>query len=226
MKDSLDANAAHRLTAGDWHGGQSSPLYAYASTGAITVGLVTEIQECIDIVEHSDVSADTDVVEEHERLSALLDEVRPEAARQKARAIGHAHAQDAASWWQQDAIGGRSTGDTAEVARRVLRGIEEGDPAVLDALPRQSSALPDGYTPDDLAEDCPGPEPDLDDTPAHRLWHEAQPGLREAYEDGFKEAVESAVADACPRRIGRLFEPPSPGPRRALPARPGDGLCL
>ncbi|WP_250008780.1 DUF4314 domain-containing protein [Actinoplanes sp. M2I2] len=57
---------------------------------------------------------------------ALLAEVRSAAA----EAGG-----SAAEWWAQDTIGGRARGDTRAVARRVLAGIQDGDPAVLDTLP-------------------------------------------------------------------------------------------
>mgnify|MGYP003471701048 CR=1 FL=1 len=40
-----------------------------------------------------------------------------------------------AEWWAQDTIGGRATGNVRATARRVLAGIEDGDPAVLDTLP-------------------------------------------------------------------------------------------
>jgi len=40
-----------------------------------------------------------------------------------------------AEWWAQDTIGGRATGDVRATARRVLAGIDDGDPAVLDGLP-------------------------------------------------------------------------------------------
>lgn len=39
-----------------------------------------------------------------------------------------------AEWWIQENIGGRSTGDVRELARTVLAGIHEGDPAVTDSL--------------------------------------------------------------------------------------------
>jgi hypothetical protein len=42
---------------------------------------------------------------------------------------------NAAGWWAQDSVGGRATGDVAATARRVLAGIDEGDPLVLDTLP-------------------------------------------------------------------------------------------
>ena len=52
--------------------------------------------------------------------------------------LGEQHGRNAAAWWEQDNIGGRVSShvDTEEVARRVLSGIEEGDPAVYDSFPQ------------------------------------------------------------------------------------------
>jgi hypothetical protein len=68
----------HRQTAEGWHGGQSTALYAYASTGTIAAGLDDEIQACLAIVEHADEASDLDRVGEHERLRALLHHVEPQ----------------------------------------------------------------------------------------------------------------------------------------------------
>lgn len=211
MEIDRDEQAEHRQTAADWHGGQNSPLYAYASTGTVTEGLLGEIDDCLALVERGAVNSDTDVVDEHARLRTLLDAVRPEVARLKAHTVGYEHGENAAAWWQQDTIGGRVTRDTTAVARQVLQGIEDGDPAILDALPSLASAgWPDNHTPADLADDCLWPEPDLDDADAHQRWLEAQPSLRDAYEDGFDEGVHDAVAQAC---RDELDEAPEPQPR-------------
>lgn len=45
--DKTDESVAMRKVASDWHGGQASPLYAYASTGTITNGLTREIRSCL-----------------------------------------------------------------------------------------------------------------------------------------------------------------------------------
>ncbi|MGC5288897.1 DUF4314 domain-containing protein [Micromonospora sp. DT231] len=58
------------------------------------------------------------------------------ASLQRMRAAGTEAGGTAAEWWAQDTIGARVTGDTRLAARRVLAGIDDGDPAVLDALPR------------------------------------------------------------------------------------------
>jgi hypothetical protein len=47
--DELDEMSARRL-ASEWHGGQSSPLYAFASSGTITDGLIREIDETLEQV--------------------------------------------------------------------------------------------------------------------------------------------------------------------------------
>lgn len=57
-------------------------------------------------------------------------------ALRRMRAAGTEAGHTAAEWWAQDTIGARASGDTRLAARRVLAGIEDGDPAVLDALPR------------------------------------------------------------------------------------------
>src|SRR6266542_7019281 len=51
------------------------------------------------------------------------------------RQAGQNAGADAADWWAQDTVGGRATGDSTATARAVLAGIDDGDPAVLDALP-------------------------------------------------------------------------------------------
>ncbi|MEV6523173.1 hypothetical protein AB0M43_14580 [Longispora sp. NPDC051575] len=49
--------------------------------------------------------------------------------------VGHDAADNVAEWWAQDTIGSRASGDCVAAARRILTGIDDGDPAVLDALP-------------------------------------------------------------------------------------------
>ena len=61
------------------------------------------------------------------------------AALQRMRAAGAEAGRTAAEWWAQDTIGARVGGDSRLAARRILVGIDDGDPAVLDALPRFSS---------------------------------------------------------------------------------------
>lgn len=224
----------HRRTAAAWHRWPGSPLYVYAHTGEVVDGLVTEIHEVLDRIEHGAVSAEVDVVDEHARLRALLVAVQPQAAMRKARAIGHADGRQGAAWWEQDAIGGRTSGDTTSVARRLLQGVEDGDPAILDTLPDLSDVGSAGYTADQLAElagDCLWPEPDLDDGDAHQRWENALPDIRDAYEEGFREGVVDAVIHACRAQLrqhsieatfARLHQRASEPQLRP----PSDGLAL
>ncbi|MFJ6167241.1 DUF4314 domain-containing protein [Micromonospora orduensis] len=61
------------------------------------------------------------------------------ATLRRMRAAGTEAGQTAAEWWAQDTIGTRVSGDTRLTARRILAGIHDADPAVLDTLPHFSS---------------------------------------------------------------------------------------
>lgn len=50
--EGIDEGEARTL-AGYWHGGQTSPLYAFCSTGTITDGLTSEIESCLEHVASS-----------------------------------------------------------------------------------------------------------------------------------------------------------------------------
>lgn len=58
-----------------------------------------------------------------------------DACEKYAAELGAEHGKNAASWWEMDAIGGRASGNPAETARRVLQGLEDGDPVIYDAIP-------------------------------------------------------------------------------------------
>src|SRR5437764_13727870 len=93
----------------------------------------------------------------------------------------------AADWWAQDTVGGRATGDTAGRARAVLAGIDDGDPAVLDALPAcdLSGQWADTPTEADLyAHAAPPDAPGWDDLDPLRRDEAMQ-----AYRDGFDTAA-------------------------------------
>lgn len=62
---------ALRETASNWHGGQSSALYAFASTGTIIEGLEAEIRDDLRLLRAGQYSAD-EINAETPRLSALL----------------------------------------------------------------------------------------------------------------------------------------------------------
>jgi hypothetical protein len=63
-----------RNIASDWHGGQSSALYAFASTGTIVSGLEAEVRHCLRELVAGQYRSD-EVNVETPRLSALLDYV-------------------------------------------------------------------------------------------------------------------------------------------------------
>ncbi|MBM0255857.1 DUF4314 domain-containing protein [Micromonospora sp. 4G55] len=107
------------------------------------------------------------------------------------RAAGAAAGRDAAGWWAQHVLGGRTRGDVTAVARQVLAGIDDVDPRVLDGLPTA-----DRYT---LAEDSDRyAEHAPPDAPA---WAELSARQRDqarwAWCDGYDEAAEAEAARQC-----------------------------
>lgn len=183
----------HRQTAAEWHGGQSSPLYAFASTGNVVPGIVEEIEVCLAVAERGLLDAGVDPDGQPERLRELLLYVHPESATAKAREVGREHAKNAAAWWQQGALGGRATGDSAAVARRVLQGLDDGDPAIIDMLPGPV----EGYTATELPVDSGWPEPLLEHRSDHARWDAAQPAIADAYTTAFIDEVWASVTQAC-----------------------------
>ncbi|MEW9530629.1 hypothetical protein [Microbispora sp. NPDC049125] len=109
-------------------------------------------------------------------------------------ARGTEDGKNAASWWQQDALGGRATGDTRTAARRILKGIEDGDPQILDELPAAdlSGQWADGTTEQSLYDDAKQPEwptyHDLDDDSSE---------IGDAYRDAYDQAVVDEVTRYC-----------------------------
>ncbi|MEV0726901.1 DUF4314 domain-containing protein [Micromonospora purpureochromogenes] len=107
------------------------------------------------------------------------------------RAAGAAAGRSAAQWWAQDVLGGRARGDVRGTARRVLAGLDDGDPAVLDALPHA-----DGYCLADdqarYAEAGPQGAPAWRELTAHRMDE-----TRWAWCDGFDHAASGEVARQC-----------------------------
>lgn len=182
-----------RRTAAHWHGGQSSPLYVFASTGMITRGLWSEIYRCIDHVERGELGPDADPVTERERLVELLHHVEREVALARARDIGRRRGEAAVETWHHDTLGDRPRSEVAATARRVIRAVEGGDPVVLDSLPGWS----DGFSPPQLQKDCGWVEPPLDDYMAHARWDAGRADLWKAYATTFQSTVEDGVARAC-----------------------------
>lgn len=115
------------------------------------------------------------------------------AALRRMRAAGAEAGQTAAEWWAQDTIGTRVSGDTRLAARRILAGINDGDPAVLDVLPRFSSA-------GDSA-DAAGWELFADATGDVSGWFGLRIQQRDeamtVYRDAFATAAEERVAELC-----------------------------
>ncbi|MEV6931379.1 hypothetical protein AB0M46_43745 [Dactylosporangium sp. NPDC051485] len=112
------------------------------------------------------------------------------------RTIGVTDGADAADWWIQDTIGGRTTGDPRPAARRVLAGITDGDPAVLDTLPGTNSGWAASFAArhrGTSAGDHAAAAAEL----TGEQWQQAQT----AYLDGFDTTVADAIAAACRRTL-------------------------
>jgi hypothetical protein len=124
-----------------------------------------------------------------------------DTAKSRAEEIGAEHGRNAAAWFEQETIGGRVSGtaEALDTARRILRGIADGDPEILDALPGPdlSGQWADGYLPRDLARDC-GLEDEESDPEGDEILAE----LCDAYEDAFRTAVTDHVTDACRTVVG------------------------
>lgn len=120
-----------------------------------------------------------------------------ERACEYARKLGEEEGRNAAAWWEQDAIGGRVTSGEEETATRVLQGLEDGDPEILDALP-----FPD--LSGEWAERMTGPElvtQALESVglvggdPSHLLEWDNE--ICDAYELAFSQAAQDAITEAC-----------------------------
>lgn len=116
-----------------------------------------------------------------------------EAWRKAAEELGAEAGKNAADWWEQDAIGGRATRSERECAELTLRGLDDGDPLVLDSLPcpNLSGEWAGDPTPRSLAEEL-GFNPDgYNDGP------EILSDLCDAWQDAASDAVVSAVESHC-----------------------------
>lgn len=111
-------------------------------------------------------------------FSTMVDE-----ASERATAIGTQHGQNAASWHLPFA--------SADVARRVLAGIDDGDPEVLDGLPSPdlSGQFADGYTVSELLADA--------GLAGIGEASELATSLADDYESAFSLAVEDTLAVAA-----------------------------
>lgn len=135
------------------------------------------------------------------------------------RFAGAQAGRSAADWWAQDTVGGRASGDTAGTARKILTGIDDGDPAVLDTLPTvdlpATDGEPDFYTAA-VADSGPG-------------WSELaaaeQQEALDAYRHGADTAITDRVTDHCratadPTGDSRDLSEPHPQRIAPYPATP------
>jgi len=131
-------------------------------------------------------------------------------------ALRHAGEQagaNAADWWAQDTVGGRAVGDVTDTARRVLAGVEDVDPAVLDALPAcdLSGQWADAPTQADLYTQAAPPDaPDWD-----TLDEQAQTEAVDAYRDGYDTAVQDRVVRHCLAALPQPGGDDGPGRRQS-----------
>ena len=115
-----------------------------------------------------------------------------EQAIEYARERGEQDGTNAAGWYIQDAFGGRVTRGAEESARRILQGIEDGDPEITDGFPYAdlSGEWADRLTGPELVDDAisaAGIDHDDgdDDVAAHQWFAE----ICEAYEAAFDQAA-------------------------------------
>ncbi len=110
-------------------------------------------------------------------------------------AAGAAAGAAAADWWAQDTVGGRASGDTAATARRVLAGIDDSDPLILDAPPGCAPPTQDpeiASVAELYADAVPADAPGWDTLDA-----QARAEALDAVGDGYYSAVQDRVAEHC-----------------------------
>lgn len=109
---------------------------------------------------------------------------------------GRAAGVDAAGWYTQDAFGGRVTRGNEAAARRILRGIEDGDPAVVDGFPSAdlSGEWADTLTgPELVSESLEAAAIETDGDEATDWFTE----ICDAYEAAFSTAAEDEITRAA-----------------------------
>ena len=102
--------------------------------------------------------------------------------------LGREHGERAAEDWEQHNVGGYASGDVQAVARLTIRGIDDGDPAVLDSLP---SSDPSRYE-TVYVEACEAAGIDPDDNR-----REVYIRVEEEYVNSFNSSVEDKVHSYC-----------------------------
>jgi hypothetical protein len=117
-----------------------------------------------------------------------------EKAIKEAESLGKYHGENAAQWVAQDSWGGRvaSSRQSEENARAFLKGIEEGDPMIMDSYtsPNLSGEWADSMTPRSLIEEVTQGE--------IMLTEEEADAVCQAYEtesaNGFWQELETSAA--------------------------------
>lgn len=101
-----------------------------------------------------------------------------------ARVVGREHGRNAASWTEIDGAG---------IAQRILTGIDDGDPAVMESLPQPdlSGEWADGYTVERLRDDVGAPDDRDDDLVT------LSTRLADAYEEAFTDAAHEVIGARC-----------------------------
>ena len=123
------------------------------------------------------------------------------AALDYARKLGAQHGTNAAAWYAQDAFGGRVARGADESTRRILAGIADGDPAILDTFPVAdlSGEWAGMMTGPELVEDAIG-EADIFEDEDGNLpgeYHDWFADICDAYESAFSGAAADEIERAA-----------------------------
>jgi hypothetical protein len=102
-------------------------------------------------------------------------------------AAGEAAGRSAADWWCQHTVGGAATGDVRAVARRILIGVEDDDPAVVDTLPMFDISADTPVLDEVLAEHGRLPS----------LFATQRGAALDAYAEAYDDGAEDRVIEVC-----------------------------
>lgn len=128
-----------------------------------------------------------------------------------AREQGTRDGRNAAEWYAQDAFGGRVTHGARESAERILKGIEDGDPEIMDTIPSpdMSGQWADEPTGSDIAcvilEDVTGETYRDAYTGIYHLpeeWEDAETDILDAYEQAYRDAATDKISELARIAIG------------------------
>ncbi len=116
----------------------------------------------------------------------------------EARKLGTEAGENAAAWWE----GSNPPGP--KQAQRVLDAIADGDPEIMDVLPRPdlSGEWADEPTPRSLFEDVTGADAHAEASWNWDAYHATVDELCSAWEDGAADAVQRAVERQCRAALG------------------------